>query len=260
MSRRAFTLIETLVTVTVIAALLAVLLPGLRAASGAARTTACTSNLRQIATACEAYVASNGAMPAAVLYLRDAGTVRTVAWDFEQRAGVATPGPLWSYTDTPLAVQQCPDFEGPSTFGADPYTGYNYNTSYLGHEGTYPTIAEDGTAIDGWRTARMGLPPTAVRDPAATAVFGDGGWKGGANKFMRAPLNRAEGDLGLVCAGTQSFRHWGGCSCCAHLDGHVSTVADPQRGALTTDQMARWVTDFPRNGFLSADDSAYGGD
>ena len=89
MSRRAFTLVETLVTVSVIAALLAVLLPGLRAASGAARTTACTSNLRQIATACEAYVASNGAMPAAVLYLRDAGTVRTVAWDFEQRAGVA---------------------------------------------------------------------------------------------------------------------------------------------------------------------------
>ncbi|NBQ15222.1 MAG: type II secretion system protein, partial [Proteobacteria bacterium] len=31
MNRRAFTLIETLVTVTVIAALLAVLLPGLRA-------------------------------------------------------------------------------------------------------------------------------------------------------------------------------------------------------------------------------------
>jgi prepilin-type N-terminal cleavage/methylation domain-containing protein len=260
LTRRAFTLIETLVTVTVIAVLVAMLVPGLRAARAAARTTACTSNLRQIAEACEAYVASNGAMPAAVLYYSDGGLVRTVAWDFEQRAGVASPGPLWNYTDTPLAVQQCPDFEGPSTFGADPFTGYNYNTSYLGHEGTYPTVDDSGVLLDGWRTARMGTPPGAVRDAAATAVFGDGGWRGGANKFMRAPLGRAEGDPGLVAAGTQAFRHWGGCTCIACLDGHVTTRETPERGATTTAQDARWVSGFPQNGFLSADDSAYGGD
>ena len=258
--RRAFTIVELLVVVAVIAVLIAVLLPGLRSASGIARSTACTSNLRQISIACEAYVSSNGAMPAAVLYVLDTGVVRTIAWDFEQRAGAVTPGPLWNYTDTPLAVQQCPDFEGASTFGVDPYTGYNYNTSYLGHEGTYPTVDASGNALDGWRTARMGVPPTAIRDPSGTAVFGDGGWRGGANKFMRAPMNRAEGDLGLVAAGTQAFRHWGGCTCCAHLDGHISTYADPQSSPSISPTMATWVMGFPDNGFLSSNDAAYGGD
>lgn len=260
MNRRAFTLVEAVVCVAVLALLVALLLPGLRAASGAARTTACTSNLRQVSVACGAYVASNGAMPAAVLHFRTGGVSRTVAWDFEQSGGTVRPGPLWTYTDTPSAVQQCPDFDGPSTWGQDPYTGYNYNTSYLGHEGGMPTVAADGATADGWATARRGIPPTAVRDPSATAVFGDGGWRGGANKFMRAPLNRAEGDLALVCAGTQAFRHWGACTCCAYLDGHVGTPATPRRGPLAPDALAHWVTGFPDNGFLAEDDSAYGGD
>ena len=92
------------------------------------------------------------------------------------------------------------------------------------------------------------------------AVFGDGGWAGGANKFMRAPMGRAEGDPRLVAAGTQAFRHWGGCSCRACLDGHVSTTDVPERGASTREQDARWISGYPRNGFLSADDAAYGGD
>jgi type II secretory pathway pseudopilin PulG len=259
MMRRCFTLVELAVTVGVVALLVGLLLPGLRAASAVARSTACTSNLRQISAACEAYAAANGALPAAVLYFRDGGGMRTVAWDFEQRAGDWAPGPLWTYTDAPTAVQQCPDFDGPSTFGADPFTGYNFNTSYLGHEGTYPTVTDDGTPIDGWAAARMGVPATAIARPSATAVFGDGGWRGGANKFMRAPSAEVEGDIPLVCAGTQAFRHFGGCTCCAFLDGHVATVKEPARPPAMTDQLARWVTGFPDNGFLSADDSAYGG-
>ena len=259
MMRRGFTLVELAVTVGVVALLVGLLLPGLRAASAVARSTACTSNLRQISAACEAYAAANGALPAAVLYFRDGGGMRTVAWDFEQRAGDWAPGPLWTYTDAPTAVQQCPDFDGPSTFGADPFTGYNFNTSYLGHEGTYPTVTDDGTPIDGWAAARMGVPATAIARPSATAVFGDGGWRGGANKFMRAPSAEVEGDIPLVCAGTQAFRHFGGCTCCAFLDGHVATVKEPARPPAMTDQLARWVTGFPDNGFLSADASAYGG-
>ncbi|NBP52122.1 MAG: prepilin-type N-terminal cleavage/methylation domain-containing protein [Actinobacteria bacterium] len=259
MTRRAFTLVEVLVTVAIVAILVAILLPGMRAAHGAARTTACSSNLRQIASACSSYEASNGALPAAVLYFRDGGTVRTVAWDFAQQGGTWAPGPLLVYGDAPSAVQQCPDYEGPSNFGADPYTGYNYNTSYLGHEGSYPTIDASGAPIDGWLTVRPGKPSCAVRSPSATAVFGDGGWRGGANKFMRAPL-AAECDPAMACAGTQAFRHWGGCSCAAHLDGHVEVHLEPRRGPRMTDQLARWVADFPNNGFLSEGDAAYGSD
>jgi len=257
--RRAFTMAELLVTVAVVAALLALLVPGLRAATAMARATACSSNLRQLATACTAYESANGALLAAILYFRDGADVRTVAWDFEQRGGEWSPGPLWNYADRAVAVHQCPDFEGDSTFGADPYTGYNYNTSYLGHEGTYPTVDAAGNVLDGWATARRGRPTGAVRSPAGAALFGDGGWRGGANKFMRAPL-APECDAATCCAGTQAFRHWGGCSCVAYLDGHVGQVAQPRRGPRSTDAMARWVTDHPRNGFLADDDSAYGGD
>ncbi len=259
MTRRAFTLLEILVTMAVVAVLVSLLLPAMRAARGSARTTACTSNLRQIATACGAYEASNGALPAAVLYFREGGGVRTVAWDFAQHAGEWKPGPLWTYTDAPTAVQQCPDYDGPSNFGADPYTGYNYNTSYLGHEGSYPTVDAAGAPVDGWRTVRPGTPATAIRSPSAVAAFGDGGWRGGANKFMRSPLG-TECDAPMACAGTQAFRHWGGCTCAAHLDGHVQVHVDPRRGPRMTDQLARWVADFPSNGFLSEGDGAYGGD
>jgi prepilin-type N-terminal cleavage/methylation domain-containing protein len=255
---RGFTLIETVVVVAVCAALAAILLPGLRAASGAARTAACTSNLRQLATAAHSYAASfDGAMPAAVLYVLDGGSVRTVAWDFERVGGEVRPGAVWAYSDVPPAVQQCPAYEGPPT-GSDPYTGYNYNTSYVGHEGTLPHAGPGGTMLDGWDAARMGTPTTAIRDHASTALFGDGGWRGGANKFMRAPSGASEGDVSVACAGAQAFRHHGGCSCVACLDGSTRTFAVPARGTAPASLLDS-VTGFPRNGFLSDDDSSYGG-
>lgn len=260
MIRRAFTIIEVTVTVAVVAALTAVLLPGLSTVNGMSRRTKCQSNLRQMGVAAAAYaVSSNDAMPPAVLYFAEGGGVRTVAWDFEQRNGEVRPGPLWAWTGAATEVQQCPDYLGPSTFGADPFTGYNYNTTYVGHEGTYPEINPDGQVVDGWRTARMGRPLASFASHDRTALFGEGGWKGGANKFMRAPMNSVEGSLPLVTAGAQAFRHVGGCTCYVCLDGHVATCDHPRRGAQTTDALAGAVMDFPSNGFLSDDDSAYDG-
>lgn len=260
MIARAFTLVETLVVIAIVALLMGTLLPALRMAQRAARQTTCTANLRQLMTAATAYASSNReAMPPAVLHFQDAGMVRTVCWDFEvTAAGEPRPGTLWQYTNTPLEVQQCPDFDPSITGSTDPYTGYNYNTTFVGHEGQYPFQDADGRTMQGWSAARLGTPISAFARPERTAVFGDGGWKGGTNKFMRAPGNTVECNMPLVCAGTQAFRHAGGCTCCAYLDGHVAVVAQPARGALTTDALATWVTDFPRNGFLSEDDSAYG--
>jgi len=258
---RAFTLAEVMVAMAVCATLCAVLVPAVRSASGAARTARCTSNLRQLGVAAFAYAAcAEGALPAAVIYRLDSGVMRTIAWDFEQTGGSVRPGPLWSYADAVPEVQQCPAFDGPSTFGADPWTGYNYNTSYLGHEGSLPFVDAQGQVHDGWSTVRAGLPTGAVARPSRTALFGDGGWRGGANKFMRAPMNRAEGDLALVAAGTQAFRHPNGCTCACHLDGHVGIIETAHRGSLTPESVSRAVTGFPDNGFLSDDDAAYGGD
>ena len=255
--RRAFTLVEVLVTVSIIAMLVGLLLGGLRGAGDASRAAKCRSNLRQLFIASQGYAACNqGHLPAAVLYFERDGASRTVAWDFEQQAGVSRPGSLWKFSDTPQEVQQCPACLAASTFGADPYTGYHYNTSYLASEGLLPDRDDAGGVIDGWNRVRAGLSPGQWRRTAEVAMFADGGWKGGANKFMRAPSATVEGDVGMVYAGGSAFRHREQCNV-AWLDGHVDTAGDDFQGERSTPALLKSLLDWPRNGFLSNDDSAY---
>ena len=229
-------------------------------AAGVARSisrgTVCRANLRQLHLAAETYHISSGAYPAAILYLVDEGGVRTVSWDFDHRGdGTIEPGPIWSYLDGPEKVFQCPEFHGSSTFGDDPATGYNYNTTYIGAEGRYP-IPQGDRILQGWDHCRRGVPAGVHRRPASTALFGDGGWRDGANKFMRAPSNEVEIDLALVHGGTQAFRH-GGCTNVCCLDGHVECRENPFEGVHANGDLLESISGFPRNGFLSDDDSAY---
>jgi prepilin-type N-terminal cleavage/methylation domain-containing protein/prepilin-type processing-associated H-X9-DG protein len=245
MRSRAFTLVELLVVISVVAVLMAALMPALAGARQRGKAISCLSNLRQMAIASQVYVNNNdGYYPIAYMYKCTDSMFISYAWDFTTIKNWDTleqeviPGLLWE-GKTIEKVQQCPSFKGSHNWFADPYTGYNYNTSYIGH-GQLESIVTPARA-------------DMVRRSSQCALFGDGQWAAGANKFMRAPWS-SEGDAGFFgrAAGTQGYRHCGKTNV-AYCDGHAKAVDECYKN---TDE-AEVANIAPGTGFLSPDNSAY---
>lgn len=244
--RRGFTLVELLVVIGIIAVLLGMLLPSLSRAREAAKSAVCLSNLHQMGVAAESYVSSEaGRYPIAYYDFYDGPTTYSYCWDLTT---VSTPGQttrviaglLWGGQGT-QKIQQCPSFSGAANWADNPYTGYNYNTSYIGH-GENESISAPATV-------------SQIARPALIAIFGDGQWANGANKFMRAP-QPSPGDATFDgrWAGTQGFRHLGATNV-AFCDGHGQSLTT--RYTQNKDG-AGFVA--PGTGFLSDTNRAYGGD
>ena len=138
-----------------------------------------------------------------------------------------------------MEIQQCPSYRQAGNADIEPFTGYNYNTSYIGH-GSAESIPQPARYLE-------------VKNPAQTALFGDGEYEGGANKYMRAPWANP-GDLSFNgrYAGTQGFRHRGRTNV-AFCDGHAQAMKDCYLETYPEDQ--KMIAEG--TGFLSPDNRLY---
>lgn len=236
-----FTLVELFVVIAIVAVLASLLLPAMSSAKALAKRIQCVSNLHQMVIAAQVYVDDHdGFYPIAYFSGKVGETPAAFSWDLTTLQGnppTVVPGVLWQGSGT-REIQQCPSFKGGANWLVDPYTGYNYNTSYLGH-GEFESIQKPSKA-------------TEVRHPARTLIFGDGQYAAGANKFMRAPWpNPGDETFRGRWSGTQGFRHQGK-SNAAFCDGHADSLR--QRFTENKDGAAGVATG---TGFLSKDNDLY---
>ena len=177
-SRRAgFTLIELLVVVGIIAVLLGILLPALARARRSAQTVQCASNLRQIATALNAYLIENkqwvfwlgpdintDGMDWYVYGGKETGNVNTGQMNLFNRI---VPRPLNPYLNNDVEVFHCPGDSDANPW-ADGYRCFDWvGTSY-----NFNATADPRNPVPGL-VGLSGVRFTRVKDPARTVLFMD---------------------------------------------------------------------------------------
>ncbi len=149
---RAFTLVELLVVIGIIAALIAILLPALSKARQQANNVVCLSNLRQIGNAYALYIGDNkgwlpfvyngdGTLGWGQPYLRNPANpaLNTGIYWFEAIAPYMgsrkPPLEMNDVTDLPTVLQRCPnwDRDAVGVVSGQPFYGYGANYKmYLG--------------------------------------------------------------------------------------------------------------------------------
>jgi len=276
-NKKAFTLIELLVVIGVTGLLMGILMPALSRAREQGRRVYCLSNLRQMVMAASTYAQNcDDYYPIAHYSGKTSAGIWGYNWDFTTIRNPSTgkmdvvAGIMWQ-GQTIEKIHQCPSFKGDSITSSNPFSGYNYNTSYIGH-GEEESVSSSycgeirimqielipGVFID--KKIVMPTKINKVRRPSQCALFGDGGFDDDANKFMRAPW-RWDGDTdnSLKAAGAQAYRH-ADMTNVAWCDGHAGLQKERYTESVprVKDELDQCnATAKVGVGFLSPDNSAY---
>lgn len=186
----AFTLVELLVSIAVIALLTALLLPTLGGAREAGRSALCASNLRQLVIALDAYANDHrdrycpGASDQAVNLHRWHGTRQSPGAAFMPEGGALTPYLAGDGSDTgaSVAVRACPTFvpvqlalagAGPAGGFERSAGGYGYNNAFAGKDRSAAGRGPDGRTLWMVVTDRVGAARSRFANPSGAVAFAD---------------------------------------------------------------------------------------
>ena len=275
--KKAFTFMELLIVLGLFFLLAVLILPAVKSGHEHALSAQCKANLRQLAVTCLNYTMNEGYFPWGMvdpgshentycktpdyrlIFPREDPSRHGVerwseyasfCWDFTRKADQTgwSCGEMFGGLDA-SSVFSCPKCKATSdNWDGNHITGYNYNVCFLGY-------VENDAGKRRYPTAW-----SAITRPDAVVVFGDGGYAGGPNKFMRAPFQDKQYDnssASLRKAGTQAFRHgwadWRHCNM-AFLDGHVEEFHQPFRAG----GKRGWVDEETHSAFISSGNGIYG--
>ncbi|MCC6579974.1 MAG: DUF1559 domain-containing protein [Phycisphaeraceae bacterium] len=220
-SRSGFTLIELLVVISIIALLIAILLPSLAKAREAARTVQCKTNLRQIRQAWQSYFSdSKDFCPGAHFYYGPSEYSRwhcipgyylnmltapsNSAW------GTFITNTKWNY-----GVFRCPS---DTSVASD---GYNYSNYGLNGAYHFPTATSLGN-----RAGMDAIVVSSIRNPARMMFLGDGV----SNVYGGEGMSYRNGRLGDGAHPMEfpvwSARHPTNVANYVYVDGHVDSRVD----------------------------------
>lgn len=159
--RPAFTLIELLVVASVIAMLVAILLPSLRRARHQARSTLCAGNMHQFAIAFGAYQAEHRG------YQPRGGTHNSAHWILLVARQLGDRRKYAHVNQVP--VERYPVFSCPERAATlpSPFIDYVVNAFHVG-----------GRLPDTWPEVQVPQPLTQWKHPARTLLLGDAAFEG----------------------------------------------------------------------------------
>lgn len=176
----AFTLIEMLISIAIVALLIGLLIPALSHARESGRASVCASNLRQLHLANDLYAQDHadrfapGAADMLANLNRWHGARSSPGEAFTPEGGALTP-----YLDdsTParvssLAVRSCPSAVLSAGFERSA-GGYGYNNAFVGADRSPSPGADPSSQLWHLNTDRLGAPRSRFQDPVRTISLAD---------------------------------------------------------------------------------------
>ena len=199
------TLVELLVVVTIVAALMALLLPGVQGAREAARRISCLNNLRHVGCALHGHLLTRRTFPVGCMEWRSpgaSGSARCLAWssrilpwlelaDVAERIDFDKPfdhAANAAAAATPLAIYRCASADRVDALVAG--LGRSDYGGVTGERITSPNNPEKGVLMhDRGHSPREitdGLAHTVLVGECAAGAWPDGQWINGRNLFDQA--------------------------------------------------------------------------